>query len=114
MTILSCHSNESACATAKKKKPTVFIETNVINIFSKFQVHPLIASEEIFLYCFANLAFWLAWQPLKFKGFDKIHICGRGLLKEHFFNFCQNICIEIEIKAYFPFSHYKSMKTLLP
>ena len=27
-------------------------------------------------------------------------------------NFCQNICNEIEIKAYFHFSHYKSMETI--
>ena len=29
-----------------------------------------------------------------------------------YFYFCQNICSEIEIKAYVHFSHYKSMETL--
>ena len=43
------------------------------------------ASEEmIFENLFGNLAFLLPWQPIKFNGLDKIHIFGRGLLKEHF------------------------------
>ena len=42
------------------------------------------ASEEMILYIFENLAFLLSWQPIKFSGLDKIHIFGRGLLKEHF------------------------------
>ena len=42
------------------------------------------ASEEmIFEYLFANLSFRLPWQPIKFRGLDKIHMFGRGLLKEH-------------------------------
>ena len=43
------------------------------------------ASEEmIFEYFFANLAFLLPWKPITFSGLDKIHMVGRGLLKEHF------------------------------
>ena len=43
------------------------------------------ASEaKIFEYLFANLAFRLPRQPIKFRDLDKIHMVGRGLLKEHF------------------------------
>ena len=35
-------------------------------------------------YFFANLAFQLPWQQIKFSGLDKIHMAGRRLLKEHF------------------------------
>ena len=40
--------------------------------------------EMIFEYFFANLAVLLPWQPIKFSDLDKIHMVGRGLLKEHF------------------------------
>ena len=33
---------------------------------------------------FENLAFQLAWQPIKISDFDKICKVGRGLLQEHF------------------------------
>ena len=33
---------------------------------------------------FANLAFRLPWQPMKFSGVDKIYLIGRELLKNHF------------------------------
>ena len=56
-----------------------------MNISAKFSFIPLMASEEmIFLYFFGNLSFWLPLQPIKFSGLDKIHMLGRGLLKEHF------------------------------
>ena len=42
------------------------------------------ASDKIFEYFPANLAFRLPWQPIKFSGLDKIHMVGRELLKEHF------------------------------
>ena len=35
----------------------------------------------IFVYFFANLAFQLPWQPIKYSGLDNIHMVGRGLLK---------------------------------
>ena len=43
-----------------------------------------ILSMMIFEYFFTNLAFWLPWQLIKFSGLNKIHMFGRGLLKEHF------------------------------
>ena len=52
-----------------------------MNISAKFR---LMASEQmIFEYVFVNLSFWFPWQSIKFSGLDKIHIFGRGLLKEH-------------------------------
>ena len=56
-----------------------------MNISTSFSFFPLMASEEkIFEYVFANLAFQLPWQSIKFSGLDNIHMVGRGLLKEHF------------------------------
>ena len=81
-----------------------------MNILQSFSFIPLIASEKIFEYFFANLAFWLPWQPIKFSSLDKIHTVGRGLLKEHF---CKTfVCSEIAINANFLFSHYKSMANI--
>ena len=55
-------------------------------VLQSFSFNPFMTSEEImFDYFFANLAFRLPWQPVKFRGLDKIHMFGRGLLKEHFF-----------------------------
>ena len=103
-----CHSNESTWATAIKN--INFVEANVMNISAKFQHHARFGF--FFLYFFANVSFWLPWQPIKFSCLDKIHMFGTGLFKEHFWkNFC-NICSEIEIKAYFHFSHYKSMEII--
>ena len=79
---LSCQSDESTWATAIKN--TVFVEANVMNISTKFQLHLLMASEEMGggVFFSANLDFWLPWQPIKFSGLDKIHMVGRGLHKE--------------------------------
>ena len=42
------------------------------------------ASEKmIFQNFFANLAFRLPWQPIKFSSLDKTDRVNRGLLKEH-------------------------------
>ena len=42
------------------------------------------AFEEILFYIFfAKLSILLPWQPIKFSGLDKIHMLGKGLLKEH-------------------------------
>ena len=52
-----------------------------MNISAKFQL----ASEEMsFEYLFANSSLWLSWQPIKFRGLDKIQMFGRELLKELF------------------------------
>ena len=45
METLSCYSDESTRATAIKN--IVFVEADVMNIFTKFQLHPLMASEEM-------------------------------------------------------------------
>ena len=52
METLSCHSDERTQATAIKN--ILFVEANVMNISTKFQLHHLMASEEMI---FANLAF---------------------------------------------------------
>ena len=43
-------------------------------------------SEEMIFFAFfffsENLVFRLPWQPIKFSGLDKIHMLGRGLLKD--------------------------------
>ena len=54
-----------------------------------------------------KLTFRLPWQLIKFSNLDLIHMVVRGLLKEHFVK----IPSQIEIKAYFHFTHYKSMET---
>ena len=38
METLSCHSNESTCIMAIKN--IIFVEANVMNISTKFQLHP--------------------------------------------------------------------------
>ena len=49
--LLSCHSNESTWAMTIKN--ILYVEANVMNIYAKFQLHPLTASEEkIFEYFF--------------------------------------------------------------
>ena len=62
------------------------------------------ASEMIFEYFFANLAFRFPWQSIKFWVLDKTDMSGRGLLKDYF-------CSEIAINANFHFSHCKSTET---
>ena len=53
-----------------------------MNISAKFQLHPLITSEEM-NFGEANRNFSLS-VAIKFSGLDKIHIFSRGLLKEYF------------------------------
>ena len=82
MESLSCHSNESTWAMAIKN--IIFVEANVMNISAKFQLHPPYGfwGDDFWIF-FSNSSFWLPWQPIKFRGLDKIHMFGRGLLKEH-------------------------------
>ena len=95
MEIICCHSDGSTRATAIK---TIFVEAIVMNISTKFQLHSLHGfwGEDfwIFFFFFANLAFWLLWQPIKFRDLDKIHVVGRGPLKEHF---CETF-VKISVK----------------
>ena len=39
METLSCHGNETTWETTKKKKKK-YVETNVMNIYAMFQLHP--------------------------------------------------------------------------
>ena len=48
-----------------------------MNVSTKFQFHPPLASEKMFEHIFANLAFRLPCQPIKFSGLYKIHIIGK-------------------------------------
>ena len=69
-------------------KNTIYVEDRYTNIYAKFQLHPPCDFwEEDFglSFFFENLAFRLAWQPIKISDFDKIHMVGRGLLQEHFY-----------------------------
>ena len=93
MEIISCHSDGSTRATAIKNNfcrgycyehfykvsasfPSCLLRRRFLNIF------------------FANLAFCLLWQPIKFRDLDKIHVVGRGPLKEHF---CETF-VKISVK----------------
>ena len=74
METLSCHSNETTWATTIKN--IIYVETNVMNMYAKFQLHPLMTSEKkIFEYFFfENLVFRLPWQSIKISDLDKIHM----------------------------------------
>ena len=79
METIGCHSDENTWATAIKN--TAFVEANVINISTKFQLHPPYGFwGEDFIIFFANLAFWLPWQPIKFSSLDKTQMACRGIL----------------------------------
>ena len=59
-----------------------------------------------------KLNFCLPLQLIKFSSLDLIHMFVRGLLKEHCCKtFLKIPKSQIKIKAYFHFSHYKSMET---
>ena len=110
---LSCHSNQSAWASAIKNNS--FVEANVMNMSAKFQLHPP--------YDFWGEDFWIfvrkftfyvamATNQIKFSDLDKILMNRRGLLKKHFCKKNLNICSEAAKVANFHFSHYKSMETI--
>ena len=56
-----------------------------MNISAKFQLHSPygFSGDDFLIFFFVNLSFRLPWQPIKFRGLDKIHMLGRGLLKNH-------------------------------
>ena len=73
----------------KKKKKKKIKDANVTNISAMFQFHPSYGfwGDDFFFFSFfANLDFWLPWQPIKFSVSDKIDTFGRGILKD---NFCK-------------------------
>ena len=53
METLSCHSNESTWAMAIKN--IIYVEANVMNMYAKFQLHPLMASEEKIFNIFSKI-----------------------------------------------------------
>ena len=68
-------------------KNTIYVKDNNTHMYAKFQPHPPYDLRWRFLNIFfENLAFRLAWQPIKISDFDKIHMVGRGLCQEHFCN----------------------------
>ena len=86
-----------------------FVDANVMNILQSFSFMPLMASDFLIFLCKFILSVAMATNQIRL---DKIYMFGRGLLKEHFRNLCQNICSDTEIRAYFHFSHYKSMEII--
>ena len=68
---------------AHEQRQLKHIFVAVMMISAKFQLHPPygFCGDD---FIFANLAFRLPWQPIKFSNLDKIHMFRRGLLKEHF------------------------------
>ena len=86
MGTISCHSNQSSYPTGIKN--TKFVEANVLSMYAKFQLHPLMVSEKkIFKHFYENLPFLSRLQPIKFIDLDKSHMKCRGLLNKHF---CKN------------------------
>ena len=66
METLSCHSNESTLATIIKN--IIYVEANVMNIYAKFQLHPLFtASEEKISLFFSKI------YPLCCHGKNQLH-----------------------------------------
>ena len=70
MGTISCHSNQSSYPTGIKN--ITFVEANVLSMYAKFQLHPLMVSEKkIFKHFFENLPFLPRRQPIKFIDLDK-------------------------------------------
>ena len=84
METLSCHSNQSAYATAIKNNS--FVDDNPMNISAKFQLYrPYIFWGVDFLINVSQIErFWLLWQPIKLRGLDKKYMFVRGPLNKYF------------------------------
>ena len=82
-----------------------------MNILQSFSFIPHMASEVMIFGCFRKFRFWLPWQPIKFGGFDKTDMFGRGLLKKHFCKTFVKVS-DLAVNTNFIFFHYKSMATL--
>ena len=83
MGTICCHSNQSFYPTGIKN--TTFVEANVLSMYAKFQLHPLMVSEKkIFKHFNENLPFLTHRQPIKFTDLDKSCMKRRGLLNKHF------------------------------
>ena len=79
-------------------------------MYDKFQLHPLIISENFFLNIFSikHLLFMSPQLPIKLSDLDESHLKRGGLLKKLF----SNISSETAEIVNFHFSHYKSMGTI--
>ena len=64
----------------------------------------------VFQIFFANLAFRLPWQPIKFTSLDKIDRVSRGLLQEHRNSVKLLSKYLRKIEFHFHFSHCKLME----
>ena len=63
MGTISCHSNQSSYPTGIKN--TTFVETNVLSMYAKFQLHPPYGSEKkIFKHFYENRPFLPRRQPI--------------------------------------------------
>ena len=113
MEILSCHSNQSAYATAIKNN--IIVEANAMNISAKFQLHPPYSFWGVdFLIFFANWAFWLPWQPIKLRGLVKKHMFGRGPFNKHWllvYHFTQHHGHHVQCGAKIQYAAYKFLYT---
>ena len=58
METLSCLSNESTWVTTIKN--IIYVEADVMNIYAKFQLHSLMASEKIFYFIFFKFSLSVA------------------------------------------------------
>ena len=112
METLSCHSKETTWATTIKN--IIYVETNVMNMYAKFQLHPHYGfwEEDFFnnflqiypLCCHGNQSKSAIWSKF-------IWIVGdysRNISVEKILN----ICSEKAKITTFHFSHYKSMETI--
>ena len=81
---VDCHSNESSQTLTIKF--INFMESNVISMYAKFQLHlPYGFREEDFLiFFFENLRFISPRQPIKLSDLDKSRMKRGGLLNKHF------------------------------
>ena len=70
METLSCHSNESTWAMTMKTK--IYVEANVMNMYAKFQLLSLTASEEkIFEYFFQKCTLYVAMATNQIQRFGQ-------------------------------------------
>ena len=70
------------------------------------------ASDLMIFQIFANFAFRLPWQPIKFSSLDKIDRVSRGLLQEHrnSVKLLSKYLRKIAMNDKFHFSHCKLME----
>ena len=67
-------------------KNIIYVEANVMNIYAKFQLHPLYGFEEkdLWIFFFQKFSLSVAVATNQTNDLDNIHMVGRGLLQKHF------------------------------